>query len=97
MLGSKPVDRSDADRTQLSPGQCPSHNPDKCCGGRQRKLNGHEILGGLVSALNGDRDGSETLQEAVAGGTANTLPAGGGQFDVREFKARREQLRKQRW
>jgi 1-phosphofructokinase family hexose kinase len=58
---------------------------------------GDSFLGGLVSALNGNKDWPESLLDAVASGTANTLSAGGGQFDVQEFKAIREQTQIQAW
>jgi len=58
---------------------------------------GDSFLGGLVSGLNADKDWSDSLRDAVAAGTANTLSAGGGQFDVQEFKAIREQTRVQTW
>jgi len=58
---------------------------------------GDSFLGGLVSGLNVDRDWPESLRDAVAAGTANTLLAGGGRFDVQEFEAIREQTRVQTW
>lgn len=58
---------------------------------------GDSFLGGLVCALNDDRDWPESLRDAIAAGTANTLSAGGGQFDIQEFIAIREQTRIQGW
>jgi 1-phosphofructokinase family hexose kinase len=58
---------------------------------------GDSFLGGLVSALNAGKDWSKALSDAVAAGTANTLSAGGGHFDVQEFKAIREQIQVQAW
>jgi 1-phosphofructokinase family hexose kinase len=58
---------------------------------------GDSFLGGLLSALDADKDWPEALRDAVAAGTANTLSAGGGQFTVQDFKTIREQIQIQAW
>jgi 1-phosphofructokinase family hexose kinase len=58
---------------------------------------GDSFLGGLLCALDEDKDWPEALQDSVAAGTANTLSAGGGQFTVQDFKTIREQIQIQAW
>ena len=58
---------------------------------------GDSFLGGLVSGLNAGKDWSESLQDAVAAGTANALVAGGGRFKLKEFERIREQVRVEAW
>ena len=47
---------------------------------------GDAFLAGLVSALDRGKDWPEALRDAVAAGTANTLSAGGGKFELQEFE-----------
>jgi 1-phosphofructokinase family hexose kinase len=58
---------------------------------------GDSFLGGLLSALDAEKDWPEALRDAVAAGTANTLSAGGGQFTIQDFKTIREQIQIQAW
>jgi 1-phosphofructokinase family hexose kinase len=58
---------------------------------------GDSFLGGLLSALDTDRDWPDALRDAVAAGTANALSAGGGQFALQEFKDIRKQVQIQAW
>jgi 1-phosphofructokinase family hexose kinase len=58
---------------------------------------GDSFLGGLLSALDADKDWSEALRDAVAAGTANTLSAGGGRFTIQEFEGIQEQVQIQTW
>ena len=58
---------------------------------------GDSFLGGLLSALDAEKNWPEALLDAVAAGTANTLSAGGGQFTVQEFRRIREQVQIQTW
>jgi len=58
---------------------------------------GDSFLGGLLSALDAEKDWPDALRDAVAAGTANTLSAGGGQFTVQDFKTIREQIQIQAW
>jgi tagatose 6-phosphate kinase len=53
---------------------------------------GDAFLGGLVSALDADKDWPEALRDAVAAGTANTLSAGAGQFGLEMFQGIRKQI-----
>jgi 1-phosphofructokinase family hexose kinase len=58
---------------------------------------GDSFLGGLLSALDVDKDWPEALRDAVAAGTANTLSAGGGRFTIQEFEDVQEQVQIQTW
>ena len=53
---------------------------------------GDAFLGGLVSALDAGKPAHEALGDAVAAGTANTQSAGGGHFNLREFRQIREMV-----
>jgi fructose-1-phosphate kinase PfkB-like protein len=58
---------------------------------------GDAFLGGLVSALDRGKGWAESLCNAVAAGTANTLSAGGGQFKLQEFEEIRKQVQIEAW
>jgi fructose-1-phosphate kinase PfkB-like protein len=58
---------------------------------------GDAFLAGLVSALAAGKPWRESLADAVAAGTANTLLAGGGNFKFREFEEIREQVKIETW
>ena len=58
---------------------------------------GDVFLAGLVNALNIGKAWPEVLGDAVAGGTANTLVAGGGRFALQEFERIREQVQVEAW
>lgn len=58
---------------------------------------GDSFLGGFVNALDRGADWPKALGDAIAAGTANVLSAGGGQFEIREFKDIREQVQIQAW
>jgi 1-phosphofructokinase family hexose kinase len=54
---------------------------------------GDVFLAGLVNALDGGKAWPEALGDAVAAGTANTLVAGGGRFDLQDFEKIRAGVR----
>jgi 1-phosphofructokinase family hexose kinase len=58
---------------------------------------GDAFLGGLVSALDADKNWPDALVDAVAAGTANTLSAGGGRFVLRDFKEIQKKVEIQSW
>jgi 1-phosphofructokinase family hexose kinase len=58
---------------------------------------GDSFFGGLVSALDHNRDWQDALRDAVAAGTANTLSAGGGRFSMQEFQDIRRQVQMKSW
>jgi 1-phosphofructokinase family hexose kinase len=58
---------------------------------------GDAFLGGLARAFDGGHDWPGALCDAVAAGTANTLSAGGGQFELEEFEAIRKQVQIRSW
>jgi 1-phosphofructokinase family hexose kinase len=58
---------------------------------------GDAFLGGLVNALDGGRDWTDALSDAVAAGTANALSTGGGQFSWEEFEGIRKQIHIRTW
>lgn len=58
---------------------------------------GDAFLGGLVCALASGRNGSEALRDSMAAGTANTLSAGGGQFQRKDFEELRARIQIEAW
>lgn len=53
---------------------------------------GDSFLGAFLTALDRGDDWPTALQNGVAAGTANTLSAGGGRFEVRDFQRLKEQV-----
>ena len=58
---------------------------------------GDSFLGGFLSALDAEKEWPETLRDAVAAGTANTLSAGGGRFTFEEFEDIQKEIQIQTW
>jgi 1-phosphofructokinase family hexose kinase len=58
---------------------------------------GDAFLGGLATALDGGKNWPDSLCDAIAAGTANSLSAGAGRFALHEFQEIRKQVQIQAW